>query len=188
MKTWIQVAGVTFIVIVFLFSSSAGCREGAAAASKYVINYVPPESSWQQESKDQVNKVIDKIEKEIEAINALDTSQGLTNEAIRKIVALHGRNGTYKTHARTTCRGDGEIGVYLTLNRDLISNYRIELKVVYAEEYTSVLYAKEKKDGDVVHGFVFIFSNKYKFEGKDVDPDSSTSCPHVRLCECDRGR
>jgi hypothetical protein len=142
---------------------------------------------WSANGLTQIHGIIEKLQT---AIDKIPPTGPLTSGMVTDIVNIYGANGIMTGHDGATYRGTREISMYL---RQLalcsrITDFRIEIRVVYAKEFTDLAKLTKGSDNDVIHSVYFILNTSYKINGVPVDPPSSTSCPHIRVCECDRSK
>jgi hypothetical protein len=143
--------------------------------------------AWSEPGVAQVQHIVQQLQEDIDKI---PPAGPLTKDMIARIAAIYGANGIMTGHDGETYRGSREIAMYLsylTLCRK-VTDFRIQIKLVYAKEFTAVAKNLRGSDDDIIHSLYFILSTSYKIDGVPVDPLSSTECPHVRICECDRSR
>ncbi len=160
-------------------------------ADRVVVIYDPPlatkgELAWEESGVNYVRG----YEKELRVRLAKLVLPGpLTHGMLRDIVAVYGDNGSFTGHDGVTYRGVREIAVYFTslLDRHKITEFRIEPKVVYAKQIPPHMRV-DKGDETVIHSIYLILSCTFRLDGRLIDPLGSTSCSHVKLCECDRSR
>jgi len=191
MKTWLRVFVVAGVFLTLLgVQSFRGQVHQGPCPNVSVIMWEPDVSRWSPPSRDQVLMTIDNLQKAIDKVNV---GGNLTPAIIDDILIVYGANGNLTGHNGLTYKGDPHakltIGDYLHANMGAISNFRIEIKAVYAKEFTAVLRnSQDPKGEDVVHSLYFILSNSFLLNGHPVDPTGSTNCPHIRMCDCDRSK
>lgn len=185
MKSQIRVLGVAFVVAALASFALIGAQPEPAPPMKPgvpVIMWEPDVSHWSPVSRTQVMNIIAGLQKRIDAI---PSKVPVTPAIVGQIAAIYGANGNFTGADGWTYKGSEEIAAYL--NRILIpghlADFRIEIKFVYAKEFTERL-NKGKEPQDVVHSLYFVFSNTFMLNGRMVDPTGSTNCPHIRVCEC----
>jgi len=182
MKPWIRSLAVAIVSLTLLLISTGGCRMKESGVKPPLIVWEPGE--WSEASKGQVLKIISDVQEELANINKLGTSQELPDVAIDKIKDLHGKNGFFTAHDGKVHGGAENIKAHLNDNKSHIKKFQIQLKVVCAKEFTDRFNNPATQPEEVVHSLIFIFSSTYEYDGKTVDPLSTATCPHVKLCEC----
>lgn len=191
MKVRIRIFGVACVFLtLFGVQSFWGQAPLRPCPNVSLVMWEPDVSRWSQPSRDQVLMTIERLQ---QAIDRIPPRGPLTPAIIRQIVDVYGANGNLTGHDGLTYKGDqaakNKIPDYLRANMGAISDFSIEIKAVYAKEFTSAFKnVKNPNDNDVVHSLYFIFSNSFLLNGHLVDPPGSTNCPHIRICECDRSR
>jgi hypothetical protein len=122
-------------------------------------------------------------------INKIPPRVPLTPGLIAEVTALYGPNGILTGHDGLTYRGDREISMYFhqLICCHKVEDLKIEIKFVYAKEFTERAKNPNGSPEDIIHSLYFILSCSYRLDGQFVDPPSSTDCPHSRMCECSYG-
>jgi hypothetical protein len=177
-----------FLVGVFVFLGMLGCAKidmqslsaDQITTGQPVIIWEPAYSKWSEISRNQVKSIIAQTLSEMDAIPPTST---LDDPILEKILKLHGVNGIFTGHDGKTYRGRGEIGGHLRQFQKNIKNLRGDLKAVYAKEFTDVLNSSKPSPEDIVHSVHLIFSWAYILNDKAVDPPSSTTFRHTRVCD-----
>jgi hypothetical protein len=189
MKVRIRIFGVALAFLGLLFFAGQGSMSQTARPVKPplpTIMWEPDVSHWSPASRTQVMNIIAGLQQRIDAI---PSKVPVTPAIVGQIAATYGANGNFTGADGWTYKGSEEIAAYL--NKVLIpghlADFRIEIKFVYAKEFTERL-NKGKEAQDVVHSLYFVFSNAFMLNARIVDPPGSTNCPHIRICECDRSR
>jgi hypothetical protein len=194
MRTGIRFLAVLAVLLLTIGFTGTGspAPEGQAGASLQSETPLPkmwdPEvSKWSRKSQDQVEDIIKKLQKEIDLFLP---APSLDKKTIRKIAEIYGDNGIFIGHDGLTYRGRREIELYLnTLNAEhKVSNFGIQIKFVYATEFSEAFNNPNGSDEDVVHRVHFILSSSFALDGSHADPPGSTECPHIRVCDCNRSK
>jgi|GEM_PF-5963332 len=141
---------------------------------------------WSVNGKAQVEKTIFDLQNEIARLPA---NGPITAEMIPQIAAIYGANGIMTGYDGKTYRGDREISKYFgqLVACRTVEDLQIRIKFVYAEEFTRAK-MKDGRDDDVIHSLYYILLCSYRVDVRVVDPLSSTSCGHIRVCDCDRSK
>lgn len=190
MKTWIRVLGIASVLLAFVSLTgqepTPGQRMTQLGADRLIVIIDPPDvKDWEggiQYVKEYVGDLQARLGK-------LVLPGPLTHEMVPHIVAVYGDNGNFTGHDGVTYRGVREISVYLNtlISCHKITNFKIELKVVYAKQIPPALRIDRGND-TVVHNIYFIYSCSFLLDGHLIDPLGSTNCSHVKVCECDRSK
>jgi hypothetical protein len=190
MKFRLRVFEVAFVFLGLLFVSSHASTGQAHLCLNVklpVILWEPDESAWSQPSKAQVLTIIDRMQKIIDKIQ----SKGPFDKAtIGDIVLAYGANGIMSGAEGWTLRGNRQIATYFSnlLRNSKVSDFKIEIKFVYAKEFTERFNDTKTPADAVVHSVYFVFSNSYSLDGRPVYSGGSTNCPHIKGCDCSNGK
>lgn len=191
MKHLLSVTAVGLALLVMAVPSgraTAGPPEKAGGDGPPVIMWEPSDpNAWSVGGQGQVLSIIQQMEARIRKIPLTGL---VTDGMIAQVAAIYGDNGTMTGDDGTTYRGAREIAMYfraLSLCRKL-ADLRIEIKFVYAKEFTDRARDAGGKPEDIIHSLYFILSCSYRVNGQLVDPPSATLCAHSRTCECGTGK
>jgi hypothetical protein len=190
MKTCLRVLGMASLLVAFV---SLTGQEGKTTqsvtqlgADKLVVIIDPPDVKNWEGGIQYVNDYVGDLQARL---GKLVLPGPLTHAMVPYIVAVYGDNGNFTGHDGVTYRGVREISVYLDtlIGCHKITNFKIELKVVYAKQIPPALRI-DRGDDTVLHNIYFIYSCSFLLDGRLIDPLGSTNCTHVKVCECDRGK
>jgi len=189
MKAWVKVFGIGFAFATLMLCVPGGSlgRAPLPVDGPQII-WDPAKVQWDHTSEFGIYKVIEDVQKTLDVINGLDTSKELTDAAIKAITDLHGNNGTMTDKEGNVHPGRTKIQNHLkSLKASKAKNYKIRLELVYATEFTDIYKngINGKKDkNQIIHNLIFIFSNSYELGNTLVDPPSTATCQHSRICDC----
>jgi hypothetical protein len=196
MKAWVRLLGVsiTVLFLVLMIGKAGTSLSGqvpildsgkdvsSAQGPVYILEPVNFSSAGLSYLKARVGDMM-------KSINAASSKGPLTHDMVPAIAAIYGDNGNFTGHDGLTYKGKSEISLYfykLLAAKHTIADFHIQIKVVYAKEFTERLH-KGTLDTDVIHSFYFILASSFKLDNKQVDPPGSTNCRHARVCDCDNG-
>jgi hypothetical protein len=194
MKSLVRVLGVSFVFLfMVLLVGKAGTKpvEAQDPLKDAVVVFDPPESRWVEFKPDwnarlYINRLIGDM---LKPIAHLQSGNPLTPDAIPLIAAVYGANGNFTGHDGRTYKGICEISLYFyrLIGQYHVTDFSIQVKAVYAKEFTERAKMKDIPDDVVLHSFYFILASSFKLDGKPVDPLGSTNCCHIKICECSKG-
>jgi hypothetical protein len=182
LRLWVFGAVLVFLGLTF-FSS-----EGSVSQVAQTPNLTKPVIMWEpdnpiQKSKGQLLGIIENLQKQIDAI----PSKGpLSPPMISQIAELYGQNGNFTAHDGWTLRGNREIRLYFSrlLDCHKVTDFRIEIKFVYAKEFTDTVKKLTGTLEDISHSVYFILCNSFVLDGQLVRVPGSLSCAHQYPCPC----
>lgn len=183
MKVRCWVLGMVFVflgLMTFPSHGSAGQTAPAPNATGALIMWDPGEGSWIQNSRVQLLDIIKKLQQQIDAI----PSKGpLTPAMISQIADVYGDNGNLTEHDGWTLRGKREISLYFArlLDCHRVTDLKIEIKFVYAKEFTDT-FKNPKKPEDIVHSVYFVLCISYMLDGQSVSVPGSANRAHQGSC------
>jgi len=191
MKHLMRMAAVVLVILVMAVPSvraTAGPPQKEGGEPLPMIMWEPANpNAWTVNGRAQVLGIIERMQALIRKIPLVGL---VTSDVIGQVAALYGDNGILTSIDGTTLRGAREIAMYF---RQLalcqrVADIRIEIKFVYAMEYTARARDAGGRPEDIVHSLYFILSCSFLVDRQPVMLASSTSCPHSRLCECNYGK
>jgi len=184
MKLRLWVSGIGLLVLGLLFSLSQwsmGQAPEPAQTEKTCILYEPDVKDWIPDSKVQLKSIITQMQTMMDAI----PSQGpLSAGIIGQIGDIYGQNGNLTGHDGWTLRGKREIVLYLSslLACHKVSDFRMEIKSIYAKEFTDTFKNLKRNPGDVAHSVYFILCNSYVLDGQLIKVPGSITRRHQADC------
>jgi hypothetical protein len=186
MKPRLWAFGAVFLFLGLLCLSPQGSVSQTAPAARGqgpLIMWEPDESMWIPKSQAQVHMIIERLQQQV---SALSPKGSLTPELISRVSDLYGQDGIFTGHDGWTLRGNREIRLYFTqlLLCHKVSDFRIEIKFVFAKEFTDTVKKETGTLDDISHSLYFILLNSYVLDGKLIRLPALLSCTHQYPCPC----